>query len=307
MSGTHPDGTDVPRTTRAGAPAPTAAGLVQGGLPPTMDPLEDPEGFAAVLERIESVLHFQGRFYKDKCLRRRLGVRMRARGETSFSGYARLLDDDAGEYELLLDALTINVTKFFRNAETWEAIARDVVPRLFELPLDPRSVWSAGCSSGEEAYSVAILLREWAEANGRKAELERFQVLGTDIDRRSLGAARLAEYSELALAETPEAARLRWLSPGPPFRLSPEVKRGVSFAHRDLISGEPEREQSLILCRNVIIYFDRGIQEELFRRFYDALVPGGFLVLGKVETLLGETRSLFQPINSRERIFRKPA
>jgi chemotaxis protein methyltransferase CheR len=294
MSGPHPEARD-------GLPA--AEGLA---IRPPMEPLEDPEGFAAVLERIESVLQFQGRFYKDKCLRRRLRVRMRARGSASLSGYARLLDADPDEYDLLLDALTINVTKFFRNWETWEVIAREVVPRLFELPGDRRAVWSAGCASGEEAYSVAILLHEWAESNGLEAELEGFDILGTDIDRRSLESARQGEYSELSLAETPEAARLRWFSAGPPFRLSPEVRRRASFAHLDLISGEPVREQSLILCRNVIIYFDRGIQEELFRRFYDSLVPGGFLVLGKVETLLGATRPLFQPIDSRERIFRKP-
>jgi chemotaxis protein methyltransferase CheR len=259
----------------------------------------------ALKEKIHRERGFNSHHYKDKCLRRRFAVRMRARGEETFAGYARLLDDDPDEYEVLLDTLTINVTKLFRNAETWEAMAREVVPRLFELP-GAKRVWSAGCASGEEVYSVSILLREWAEANGRLAELDDFRVLGTDIDRRSLDAARLAEYPELSMAETPERVRERWFSPGPPYRLREEARRGVTFLCRDLISGEPEREQSLIVCRNVIIYFDRSIQEELFRRFYDALVPGGFLILGKVETLLGATRSLFRPVSGRERIFRRP-
>jgi chemotaxis protein methyltransferase CheR len=81
----------------------------------------------------------------------------------------------------------------------------------------------------------------------------------------------------------------------------------VEFVHRDLISGEPERDQSLVMCRNVVIYFDREIQERLFQRFYDALRPGGFLVLGKVETLIGPARMLFRALNNRERIFQKPA
>lgn len=263
------------------------------------------------LDELKGKIHrergFNCHFYKEKCLRRRLAVRMRARGIDTFSAYGALLDDDAAEYDLLLDTLTINVTKFFRNPEMWEVLARDVLPALFELPQRDVRIWSAGSASGEEAYSVSILLHEWATLHGRSSELRRFHVLGTDIDLRSLDAARRAEYGELSLSETPDEVVERWFSPGPVFRLEEEARSRVSFTRRDLISGEPESEQSLILCRNVIIYFDREIQEELFRRFYDALVPGGYLVLGKVETLLGPTRSLFRPVSSRERIFQKPA
>jgi chemotaxis protein methyltransferase CheR len=256
--------------------------------------------------KIQQDRGFNCRFYKDKCLRRRLAVRMRARGEESFAGYARLLDADPAEYDLLLDALTINVTKFFRNFEVWEAVTREVLPALFDRSERELRVWSAGCASGEEAYTVSILLHQYAERHGRMADLERFHVTGTDIDRRSLDAARRAEYTDLSLTETPPELQERWFSPGPPYRLAEPARRNVSFHWKDLISGEPEREQSLILCRNVIIYFDREIQEELFRRFYDSLVPGGFLVMGKVETLLGPTRPLFRSVSSRERIFQKP-
>ena len=100
--------------------------------------------------------------------------------------------------------------------------------------------------------------------------------------------------------------RERWFSEGPPFRIRAEAKRNVSFTRRDLISERAEAGQSLVFCRNVVIYFDREIQERLFKDFYDALVPGGFLVLGKVETLIGVARTLFRPVNNRERIFQKP-
>jgi chemotaxis protein methyltransferase CheR len=262
------------------------------------------------LSELKSKIHsdrgFNCQFYKDKCLRRRLAVRMRARGEESFTGYTRLLDSDPDEYDLLLDALTINVTKFFRNADMWDVLAAEVVPALFDRPERELRVWSAGCASGEEAYSVSIMLREWAEKNGRSEELKRFHISGTDIDRRSLDAARRAEYTDLSLTETVPERIERWFSPGPPYRLDDSARSNVGFHWKDLISGEPERDQSLILCRNVIIYFDRVIQEELFQRFYDALIPGGYLVLGKVETLLGPTRGKFRPVNSRERIFVKP-
>lgn len=279
------------------------------GTPPPLFSLHmegDDEELERLKRKIESERGFNCQFYKDKCLRRRIAVRMRARGRQSFAEYGMLLDREPAEYDFLLDTLTINVTKFFRNIETWNAVEQQVVPQLFE-GRGPVRVWSAGSASGEEAYTTSILLREWAERNGRTAELSRLRITGTDIDRRSLETAERGVYPDLSLTETPEAVKARWFSPGPPFRIDPEAKKGVSFTRRDLISGEAEAEQSLIFCRNVVIYFDREIQERLFKRFYDALVPGGFLVLGKVETLIGVARTQFRSVNNRERIFQRPA
>lgn len=268
------------------------------------------EEYDVEMERLKRKIHeergFNCHLYKDKCLRRRIAVRMRARGEESYSGYAALLDRDEAEYEQLLDTLTINVTKFFRNQEVWAVLEEEVIPRLFEGDAEERRIWSAGCASGEEIYSVSMLLHDWAQRYGREADLQRFRLLGTDIDRRSLEAARKGEFPELSMGETPEPLRERWFSAGPPYRLDERIRERAEFERRDLISGTAVPGQHLILCRNVIIYFDRAIQEELFDRFYEALVPGGFLVLGKVETLLGRTRSLFRPVSNRQRIFWKP-
>ena len=281
------------------------------GFPPTVPaftlPLEgDDEELEKLKRKIEKDRGFNCQFYKEKCLRRRIAVRMRARGQRTFAEYGQLLDRDPAEYDHLLDTLTINVTKFFRNLETWEAVEQHVLPALFEGRA-PVKVWSAGSASGEEAYTCSILMREWLEKQRRTAEMSRVQITGTDIDRRSLDAARLGQYPDLSMAETPERVRDRWFTGGPPWTLRPEAKQGVAFERRDLISGEPLRGQDLIFCRNVVIYFDRDIQERLFKQFYDALAPGGFLVMGKVETLIGEARLLFKPVNNRERIFRRPA
>jgi chemotaxis protein methyltransferase CheR len=267
----------------------------------------DDEALEKLKRKIERDRGFNCQFYKDKCLRRRIAVRMRARGKHTFDEYGQLLDREPHEYDVLLDTLTINVTKFFRNLETWTAVEEQVVPALFAMKTRDLRVWSAGSSSGEEAHTVSIVLREWAEKNGRAGELSRVHVLGTDIDRRSLETARRGEYAELSLQETPEAIRKKWFLPGPPFRIRPEAQRNVTFERRDLISEAPPEGQNLIFCRNVVIYFDREIQERLFKGFYDALVPGGFLVLGKVETLIGPARTLFRSLNNRERIFQKPA
>ncbi|MDB4949255.1 MAG: Chemotaxis protein methyltransferase CheR [Gemmatimonadetes bacterium] len=267
----------------------------------------DDEALERLKQKIERDRGFNCQFYKDKCLRRRIAVRMRARGRHSFTEYGELLDREPGEYDILLDTLTINVTKFFRNLETWTAVEEQVVPALFAMKTPQLKVWSAGSSSGEEAHTVSILLREWTERNGRAAEMARVQILGTDIDRKSLETAKRGEYPDLSLQETPEPIRERWFSPGPPYRIRPEAQRGVAFQRRDLISEAPPPEQNLIFCRNVVIYFDREIQERLFKGFFEALVPGGFLVLGKVETLIGPARTLFRSLNNRERIFQRPA
>lgn len=263
---------------------------------------DDAPGFAALTAKISGERGFGCANYKEKCLRRRIAVRMRARGVHAFDDYARLLDSDPAEYDKLLDALTINVTKLFRNADTYAAIAHDVLPALWQLPPRELTVWSAGCASGEEPYSLAILFHRHGELHGPR----RVRIIGTDIDRGSLDAAARGEYQEGAFVEIPPDLRTRYFEGDPPRRVGAETRELVEFRRRDLLrEGPPASDMHLVVCRNVLIYFDRDSQERLFRAFHEALAPGGFLVLGKVETLLGPTRQLFQAVNPRERIFRK--
>ena len=263
--------------------------------------------FVALTQKISRERGFGCASYKEKCLRRRIAVRMRARGVHTYRDYAAILDEDAREYELLLDALTINVTKLFRNWETFSAIAEDVIPAVWPEPAGRLRCWSAGCASGEEPYSIAILMHREALKRRDEKALSRITILGTDIDRLSLKAAERGTFGEDAFADTPPSIRRRYFTPKPPHSLDPAVKAMVQFERRDLLhEPTPSGGLDVITCRNVIIYFDRASQEMLFQRFFDALVPGGFLVLGKVETLLGPTRNQFVPVNPRERIFRKP-
>ena len=275
--------------------------------PPVQPPTTtDDAGFLSLNEKISRERGFGCASYKEKCLRRRIAVRMRARGVHTYADYARLLDQDGAEYDKLLDALTINVTKLFRNWETYEAIERLVVPPLWALPEPTVRVWSAGCSSGEEPYSIAALFFRHAETLGQAQRASRVAVLGSDIDRASLLAARRGSYDEGAFADTPEDLRRRFFTAGYPASVVPELRSLVSFERRDLLAEPPPPGgHHLVICRNVVIYFDRPTQEALFERFHAALLPGGYLVLGKVETLLGRARTLFAPVDSRERIFRR--
>lgn len=269
-----------------------------------MSDLPDDAFFPQLTAKISRDKGFGCASYKEKCLRRRIAVRMRAKGVLTYEAYAKVLDTDATEYERLLDALTINVTKLFRNWETYAALAAQVIPPLWSLPAPVIRVWSAGCSSGEEPYSVATLFHRHATQLGASAL--RVRVLGTDIDRDSLDAAARGAYEEAAFADTPSDLRARYFGNVAPYAVSSEVRPLVTFERRDLVGeGSPDGSFHLIACRNVLIYFDRATQEALFEKFHDALHPGGYLVLGKVETLLGPIRNRFAPVDSRERIFRK--
>lgn len=263
--------------------------------------------FADLMAKITRDRGFRCASYKDKCLRRRIAVRMRARGLFTYSEYAAMLDADPREYPRLLRALTINVTKFFRNREAYDAVAERVVPELWSATSGPISAWSAGCSSGEEAYSMGVLFHRHAESVGDVGNLQRVSVIGTDIDDDCLGTARRGLYGEASFTDTPPAIRERYFPLVAGLRsVIPPVKALATFEAGDLLrDAPPSNTFDLIFCRNVIIYFERPAQEKLFTEFHSSLRDGGILVLGKVETLLGHARDLFRPVSSRERIFRK--
>lgn len=266
----------------------------------------DEAAFRALTEKIAADRGFGCANYKDGCLRRRIAVRMRARGAASYADYRALLDRDATEYERLIDALTINVTKLYRDAAVWDAVARQVIPPLLVREMAPVTVWSAGCSSGEELYTLAALFHHYAEGAALLPRLRRVRIIGTDIDRASLEAARVGAYASESFAEMPLELRTRYFSADAPHRAAAELRALVEVERRDLLSEPaPAHGLQLITCRNVVIYFDRPSQEPLMRKFHDALAPGGFLVLGKVETLMGPLRTLFEVVDARNRIFRK--
>jgi chemotaxis methyl-accepting protein methylase len=237
--------------------------------------------------------------YKDACLKRRLAVRMRARGVHSYQDYGKVLDASPEEFDLLLDALTINVTRFFRNPETFAVLRQRVVPELAALP-GPVAVWSAGSATGEEPYSLAIL---FDHLQGRA----QVRIDATDLDPGALAFLARAEYPAAAVVDVPRDL-MSYFSPGPPYVVADAARRLVRPIRHDLTqSPAPAPPYHLIVCRNVVIYFDRAAQERLFERFHEALVPGGWLLLGKVETLFGHARTLFKTEDARERLFRKPA
>ncbi len=274
--------------------------MTQPGIAPG-----DDSALEQLLMKVERARGLRLTSYKQPCLKRRIAVRMRARGVHTYGDYGRLLDRTPDEYDLLLDALTINVTKFFRNTESFALLRDRVVPDLVQHP-PPVRVWSAGCASGEEPYSLAILFCEALAA--RSADLRsRVTIQATDLDPGALAALERASYAAPAVEDVPADLKQRYFSAGPPFQVKEAARRLVHGRRHDLTrEAPPEPPYDLIVCRNVVIYFDRPTQERLFQSFFEALRPGGWLLLGKVETLFGAARNRFRLEDARERLFRRP-
>ena len=271
-----------------------------------MSTATDESGLQLLLAQVERDRGLSLRSYKDKCLRRRLAVRMRAHGVHRYEDYAAILARRPDEYDLLVTALAINVTKFFRNPETYAVLREKVVVPLWAGGA-PVRVWSAGCASGEEPFSLSLLFHD--VAGPRTASVKgRLRIDATDLDPGALDDLRRASYDRAAVEDLPRSLLERHFSAGPPFRLDPEVAACVHPRRHDLTrEPPPDPPYDLILCRNVVIYFDRALQERLFNAFADALRPGGFLLLGKVETLFGPVRERLTLLDARERLYRRPA
>lgn len=264
------------------------------------------ESFATILNTLKRVKGFNLDIYKDKCIKRRIAIRIRKTGCTSAREYGELLMNDPAEPDLLLKVITIHVSQFFRNPSTFEKLKKEIFPSLFSR-CDRESkrrlaIWSIGCAGGEEPYSLALILKESFVNALARVEVS---ILATDIDQAVLETARTGLYGEDRLVEVPQETRNRWFSTeNGNSRLSSEIRDMVTFKQGDLFQFDSPSECDLILCRNVLIYLERTHQERILKKFAEALPRGGILVLGKSETLVGESRRRFQTICPIERIYR---
>jgi len=260
---------------------------------------------------VEKVLEERGldlSQYRRTYLERRLAARLRVLDVHTYRQYAERLDRDPHEYEHLIDAVTINVTEFFRDAGVWEMLRRRVLPDLIAEKKRVRSrtirVWSAGCATGEEPYSAAMAL---LDALGPDAEHFLVSVIGSDLDPEALAVAGRGIFEADKLKRISPNYQVRFLRPGSEstFEIGPEVKRICRFMHFSLFDQPPMRMLDLVLCRNVFIYFDRERQTRVVKNFWHAMGSDAYLVLGRSERLTADAARLFVPVDGRERIYRK--
>lgn len=265
----------------------------------------------AAFMRIQRILKNLCRFnlesYKGKCMMRRIAIRVRATHCQSAEEYADMLLVDESERDRLVKVLTIHVSQFFRNPPTFEKLRREALPYLFNRcgtsGMGELRLWSVGCAAGEEPYSLAIIVREYFAEEMQHLPVS---ILATDVDAGILQNASQGLYGDDRLAGVEPALRDRYFEPAAgKFQLNEEIRRMVTFRQGDLFDKDRYPASDLILCRNVLIYFERNQQEKILNGFARVLPTGGILVLGKSETLVGDTRRHFQPICPVERMYRK--
>ncbi len=252
---------------------------------------------ALVLLRDRRGIDFSG--YRRSTIERRLANRMITMRMTDGDRYLALLEESDREVASLASNLAIKVSRFYRNAAAFDVLADPIIPSLRQaLAGDPLKIWSAGCALGEEAYTLAMLLRDGDRVDA------------TDIDEPALSAARLGRYALAALAETPPHLVRDLLEPvvdEPQFvDVSAHLRQRVRFFRHDLAAADtaPDPPYHLICCRNVLIYFNRPLQVRVMRLLRDSLAPGGVLCLGEAEWPMPECSEL-ETIDRRNRIFRR--
>lgn len=260
--------------------------------------------FEALLDYLKHARGFDFTAYKRSSLMRRVEKRMQMLGVETFPAYIDYLEVRPDEFTTLFNMILINVTSFFRDPQAWEHLTSEVLPYIISTkkPDQPIRIWSAGCASGEEAYSLAMAM---AEMMGLEEARERVKIYATDADEEALVEARQAIYHTRQIESLPpELLKKYFEQSGDRYSFHRELRRAVIFGRHDLVQDAPISRIDLLVCRNTLMYFNAETQTRILARFHFALNEGGFLFLGKSETLLTHT-NLFSAIDLRRRIFSK--
>jgi two-component system, chemotaxis family, CheB/CheR fusion protein len=267
---------------------------------------------AEFIERALVLLHAQTGHdfsqYKKSTLLRRIERRMALHQLVRTADYLRYLRESPQEAELLFNELLIGVTSFFRDAPVWEQLRAEVIPALLKSHPDGAVLraWIPGCSTGEEAYSLAMIFKEALEEI-RPEQRYSLQIFATDLDKEAVVTARAAIYPRAIAADVSEPRLKRFFIEDPAgFRVCIEIREMVIFAEQNIIVDPPFTKVDLLSCRNLLIYLEPELQSKLVQLFHYSLSPGGFLTLGSAESI-GAASSLFAPLEGKSRIYRRLA
>jgi two-component system CheB/CheR fusion protein len=273
----------------------------RAGRPPaTSDEAE--QGMSAVYRMLEQEFGIDFTHYKPSTITRRIERRLQLAQVDDIDSYVKKLRGEHRELDVLYRDLLIGVTRFFRNEEAFDILQRVVLPELLKTnsPATPFRVWVAGCATGEEVYSLAILLSELTRESGRP-----FKIFATDVHRGSLDHATCALYDDDAVANvSPERLERYFLRRGKSYQVVPDLRQAVVFAHHNVIRDAPFTRVDLVSCRNMLIYLQPAAQEKVLSLFHFALNRGGMMFLGPSESL-GHLDHDFETIHKNWRIYRK--
>ncbi len=242
--------------------------------------------------------------YKEDTLLRRLEKRKAVVGATSAEAYQSLIHRDPHELHALQHLFLVSMSSFFRDRDSFESLERTLATRILDKQKGvPVRIWVPGCASGEEPYTLAIIL---SELLGSCRQLQPLAITATDLNLEALAMARAGIYPRTAFTEMDANLRDRYfILRGEQFEVTPELKACVQFEQRDVLNGTPQGELDLVSCRNLLIYMKSPLQDQLIKTFYQALLPGGLLFLGQYESLSFLGSSLFTPIDHYHRLFQR--
>jgi len=259
-----------------------------------------------LLQYLKSTRGFDFTGYKRTSLQRRIAKRMATVEVERFDDYIDFLEVHPDEFPQLFDTILINVTAFFRDPDTWAHLAKEAIPRidLAHGGVGQIRVWCAGCASGEEAYTAAIV---FAETLGVTTLEERVKIYATDVDEDALTTARHGAYTAKETDAIPDGLRDKYFDQeGSRYAFKKSLRRSVIFGRHDLVQDAPISRVDLLVCRNTLMYFNSELQSKILQSFNFALAEHGFLFLGKAETMLSHNES-FTPVDIKNRLFGKVA
>ena len=218
--------------------------------------------------------------YKEKQMKRRIDTLIGRHNLDGYDAFLGKLKTDATLLEEFVNYLTINVSEFYRNPDQWQILDKDVFPQLINTFGQQLTIWSAACSTGDEPYSLVMAL-------SRHVPLSKIKILATDIDKQVLAAAKNGIYAEKSLVGVPADLKAKYFTKvGSSYRISDEIKARVEFKENNLLRDPYPTNVNLIVCRNVLIYFTEEAKEDIFRKYYNSLAPGGMLFLGSTEQMM---------------------
>lgn len=218
--------------------------------------------------------------YKEKQMRRRINTLITKNNIKTYDEYVALIRKDKEKFDQFINFLTINVSEFYRNPDQWKILENEVFPGLIQKFGKNLKIWSAACSTGDEPYSLVMAL-------SRHLPLANIRIIATDIDKQVIDTARMGLYNEKSIAGVPDDLKSKYFTKvGSSYQISDEIKKRVEFKEHDLLKDPYPSGCHLIVCRNVVIYFTEEAKDEIYKKFYQSLVPGGALFIGSTEQIM---------------------
>lgn len=230
--------------------------------------------------------------YKEKQMKRRIDTLIAKHKIVGYDKYIELIKSDKVRFEEFVNYLTINVSEFYRNPDQWELMDKQIIPELIQKYGRNLKIWSAACSTGDEPYSLVMAL-------SRHVPLNQIKIYATDLDKQVIAKAKAGLYSEKSVASVPADLKQKYFTKiGPSYQISNEIKSRVEFKEHNLLKDTYPTNYHMIVCRNVLIYFTEEAKDEVFRKFYQSLAPGGVLFIGSTEQIINHREMGYMRKNS---------